>query len=200
MQLTKLIERTKNYIDFENMIIEEIKKWRAKDIPLPNYKKRSLWSERVDVVLLWGEAGSGKTEYLKIITERLGEKIWWATNISDIKSREIYILDATNEIFGYDENKLKEIVEQTGAFVISSSWYQTRIFKQFEIKPSEETLLGTKWEEIRKIFKEYDFSIREKTLMSQIDNFSKIVRHEKHSLLWKAFEGLFETKKTKRYI
>ena len=155
---------------------------------------------------LWGEVGSGKTQYLNI---------WLKNNnlVKEIKALEkikndngkIYCFDGVNESDTFDIKQLKNTLKTCNkVFVIFSGWDRYSGFPNYNINSSEEFVNTIGWLKIKHDCNIIDdnFSIREKFIMCvKPKNLDKIKKLQKHSLMWKAFENIFEkNEKVKNYF
>ncbi len=148
---------------------------------------------------LWGDSGSGKTEYLEIWKNNK-EDIKQIKNLSEIKNKGIYLFDAVNESSNFSEEDLKKILKNDKFFIIYAGWDRSNIFFGHNINPSEEIIISKGWGEFKEFHKiNESFSIREKFLMCDIRNFDTFNKRQKHSLIWKAFENIMPSKKEVNY-
>lgn len=186
----KKISETEDYNVFLNSLENKISTWRA-DNKFPREQRISLGSTTGRAFYLWGDAGTGKTQYLNIFLENTKEKITEIHSLDEIKGNgNIYLFDAVNESKSFSEKELDKIVKNTEAFIIYAGWERSRIFYGHNINPSEELVLAKGWSKLEKYNVGHHFSIREKFLMTDIKNYEEIAKKEFHAVIWKSFENI----------
>ena len=148
---------------------------------------------------MWGQAGSGKTEYLKIFKQNSIKNIVKINDLNEIENEGIYLFDATNESKDFSEDIMEEIIKENKVFIIYSGWESSKKYSDHNINPSDKFVLLQGWDKLKKYDRGNNFSIREKTLMCQIKNFEEIKEKEFHSIIWKAFENVMTKKEIKYY-
>lgn len=182
------IWETEDYNDFFYKLEENINKWKANN-KYP--KERNFPPAKGSAFYLWGPPGSGKTEYINVLINRSSHKLIPIKSLKNMwVENNIYVLDSTNEIPGFNEKNLQNILKNKNIFIIFVGWSRSRIFSGHSINPSSKIITENGWNEIGDNYWSDRFSIREKYLMTQIKNKDKIKKKEFHSLVWKAFENI----------
>lgn len=192
MESIKIWE-TEDYCKFEHELVKQIGQWKGNKY-FPKKDGTSSWSNRYNMAFcLWGPAGSGKSEYLKIWMHKHMDNysVQKITDLNQIDDEhEIFLFDGVNESDTFSEKKFEKEFKDRNIFLIFSGWDKTEIFSSYNINPSDEIVISIGWNDIKNDLFSSNFSIREKYLMCGVKRINKIKEKEFHSLIWKAFENI----------